>query len=378
MTKLLSALIIGLLFTQVIHAEELLQDKVRRGYAFGAHHLYRQSLIQTLQMQKEIELFLDNPNPATLNAAKVSWTQARKIYGLTEVFRFYQGPIDNAQTGVEGYINAWPLDESYIDYVVGQENAGIINNQKDYPIITKEVLLSLNGRDGEANVATGYHAIEFLLWGQDLSITGPGERSYTDFAQNAFTKNTARRRTYLKLVTELLIEHLQQVTNAWDLQEGSYRQTWNSEASVESLKKIFTGMVYLSGDELKNERLNVPYETQSQEDEHSCFSDTTVNDLIANQKAIINVFLGQYLILEVYSPYQLLEQKNSELADSLKTKMNETLHLIENLPRPFDQAILAPKNSPERLQLKKVIDQLDEQTKMLLKAALELGIEVEF
>jgi putative iron-regulated protein len=373
MFKALSALLVGLLFTQVIFAEELLQDKVRRGYAFGAHHLYRQSLMQTLQMQKEIELFLDNPNPETLEAAKGSWILARKIYGLTEVFRFYQGPIDNAQTGVEGYINAWPLDESYIDYVVGQENAGIINNQKDYPVISKEVLLSLNGRDGEANVATGYHAIEFLLWGQDLSITGPGERSYTDFTQNA-----ERRRTYLKLVTELLIEHLLQVTNAWDLQEGSYGQAWNSEASVESLKKIFTGMVYLSGDELKNERLNAPYETQSQEDEHSCFSDTTVNDLVANQQAIINVFLGQYLILEVYSPYQLLTQKNSELADNLKTKMNETLHLIENLPRPFDQAILAPENSPERLQLKKVIDQLDEQTKMLLKAALELGIEVEF
>ena len=30
------------------------------------------------------------------------------------------------------------------------------------------------GADVETNVATGYHAIEFLLWGQDLNGTGPG------------------------------------------------------------------------------------------------------------------------------------------------------------------------------------------------------------
>lgn len=40
------------------------------------------------------------------------------------------------------------------------------------PQLLAEELHMLDGV--QANVATGYHAIEFLLWGQDLNGTNPG------------------------------------------------------------------------------------------------------------------------------------------------------------------------------------------------------------
>jgi putative iron-regulated protein len=51
---------------------------------------------------------------------------------------------------------------------------------------------TLHEADGvEANVATGYHAIEFLLWGQDLNGhgVGAGNRPWTDYAAQDICTN---------------------------------------------------------------------------------------------------------------------------------------------------------------------------------------------
>jgi putative iron-regulated protein len=98
------------------------------------------------------------------------------------------------------------MDESYVDSVEGAEGAGLINDRSF--AITKASITDQNERGGEENIATGYHAIEFLLWGQDKSETGPGNRAYTDFVDGK-AANADRRRLYLKtVVTELLVDDL--------------------------------------------------------------------------------------------------------------------------------------------------------------------------
>ena len=156
-------------------------------YAAGVHAAYEASLESATELDAAIDAFLADPTDETLDAAKQAWLTARDDYGLTEAFRFYGGPIDNETDGPEGLINAWPLDEAYIDYVEGDATAGVVNDPDTYPTIDAEVLTSLNEQGGEANISTGWHAIEFLLWGQDLSTDGPGERPVTDYttADNA-------------------------------------------------------------------------------------------------------------------------------------------------------------------------------------------------
>jgi putative iron-regulated protein len=142
-----------------------------------------------------------------MSAAKQAWLDSRDPYLQTEVYRVYDGPIDTPDDGPEGLLNAWPLDEQYIDYVVGDDDAGIINGDDTIDAATLE---GLNEVGGEKNVATGYHAVEFLLWGQDLSETGPGERSYTDYVRDGSgtAANQDRRGTYLNVVGTMLVEHL--------------------------------------------------------------------------------------------------------------------------------------------------------------------------
>ena len=144
---------------------DALKTAVVANYAAGVHASYSRSLGSARAMDMAIDAFLADPTPATLEAAKRAWLIARDDYGPTEAFRFYSGPIDNEEDGPEGLLNAWPMDESYIDYVEGDASAGIINMPGGYPQITAELIESLNEEGGEENVSTGWHAIEFLLWG---------------------------------------------------------------------------------------------------------------------------------------------------------------------------------------------------------------------
>ena len=171
------------------------QQSVIATYAATAFTQYSSALEGARSLQAAIETFLADPNEANLTEARQAWLKAREAYSPTEIYRFYSGPIDD-QDGPEGLINAWPLDEAYIDYVQGDNTAGIIQQPDLYPDLTSEVLASLNEKDGETNIATGYHAIEFLLWGQDLSATGPGNRPASDYVTAPFAQ---RRKEYLRL-----------------------------------------------------------------------------------------------------------------------------------------------------------------------------------
>lgn len=162
-------------------------------YADLAHAGYEDALITARALDEATDRMLANPTEANLQAAREAWLDARVPYQQTEVFRFGNAIVDDW----EGQLNAWPLDEGLIDYVQADDyqyelgNAGatanIIASERvniggetiDVSNLTPELLAGLNEAGGsEANVATGYHAIEFLLWGQDLHgfEQGSGER----------------------------------------------------------------------------------------------------------------------------------------------------------------------------------------------------------
>src|SRR5688572_13448377 len=149
---------------------------VAEHYADVVYAAYGASIASAESMQDAVERLLAAPSAARLQTARKAWLDARDDYVVTEPFRFYGGPIDDPQDGPEGLINAWPMDEAYVDYVSGDPQAGIVNDRKTYPKITEDVIVESNEQGGETNISSGWHAIEFLLWGQDRSKDGPGAR----------------------------------------------------------------------------------------------------------------------------------------------------------------------------------------------------------
>ena len=241
-----------------------------------------------------------------------AWIAARVPYQQSEAFRFGNAMVDDW----EGKVNAWPLDEGLIDYVAtgyGSESdenpfytANIIANttlkvggvEIDVTNIDKKLLSeTLHEIDEvEANVATGYHAIEFLLWGQDLNGTNPGagNRPATDFdLTNCTNGNCDRRRDYLTASTELLIDDLQEMTNNWTA-NGAARAELIAKGEEGGLASILTGIGSLAYGELAGERTKLGLMLHDPEEEHDCFSDNTHNSHFYDAKGIKNVYLGQY------------------------------------------------------------------------------------
>ena len=351
----------------------MLEDAVTT-YAAGVHSAYQTSVTSARAMDASIDAFLAAPSQASLNAARQAWIVAREDYGPTEVFRFYGGPIDDEETGTEGLINAWPLDEGYIDYVEGNADSGIINNPAEYPEINAGVLLELNELGGETNVSTGWHAIEFLLWGQDLNEEGPGDRPFTDYTTHP---NADRRAEYLRVTSDQLIAHLEELVDAWAPNTANYRTDFESMAPLEALKSAFIGIGEMSRGELAGERMDVAYTERSQEDEHSCFSDNTHNDIIGNAKGIEMVLLGSYPGgVSGTGLIDLVSAVDSELASKLRSEVATSITAARAIPVPFDQHLRdgVSDNDPGRKAVLATIEALKTQTDTIVDAAKALGI----
>ncbi|TPV96952.1 MAG: iron-regulated protein [Myxococcales bacterium FL481] len=323
---------------------------------------YEDSLTSAVALQQAVHAFLAAPSQAGLDASKNAWLASREPYLQTEVYRFYDGPIDHPETGPEGMINAWPLDEAYIDYVAGNATAGIVNDPN--VVIDAATLMALNEQGGEANIATGFHAIEFLLWGQDMDVAGPGNRPYTDYVVGGAAANADRRGQYLRVVSDLLVQHLTDMRDAWAAGAANYRADFVAAGPEESLRRILTGMIVLSGFETGGERLQAALDSGDQEDEHSCFSDNTHRDMIQDIAGISNVWHGRYGAVSGTGVREVVADRDADLAAALDAKIDESLALANALGVPFDQEI-AVSNPAGRARVAALVLALNEQDALL-------------
>jgi putative iron-regulated protein len=362
-------------------------------YANIASANYSDAVKDAKTLQTAISAFVKAPTDATLQAAKDAWLVSRESYGTTEIFRLSNGPIDAedgwvAETygGVEGELNSWPLDENMIDYTVDANNERTTGNiidtvglftpggedvtAVDVTTLTPAVLGELNTNGGDANVAAGYHAIEFMLWGQDQDYNNmiedtisngamtAGQRPLTDFT---IDKLAERRLAYLGSVAQKMVDDLSIVASAWEDKvngdKGLYRaalleQLTGDQASKNielstALKQIFAGVGVFSKSELANERIAVAVLTPSEEDEHSCFSDNTHRDIALNYQGIKNVLLGEYKGKKVGPAFidNLSTEEQAEIATlmaDIETRI-ATINTLATTTMHFDYQI-RPEN----------------------------------
>ncbi|MEH6545357.1 MAG: imelysin family protein [Sneathiella sp.] len=351
---------------------------VKNNYAVLVLETYTQAHKDSQVMQKTIAAFLANPSQYTLQSARSSWLNARVSYLQTEAFRFYEGPIDYAneetgEEGPEGRLNAWPLNEAFIDYVEGNANSGLVNDVSFE--VSAETIRAMDQVEDESDATTGFHAIEFLLWGQDMNLTSPGNRSWKDY--RAGEGNNDRRRIYLQTVTTMLVEDLDSLVVAWSADNpDSYGSTFKALDDKEALGRILTALATLSEFELAAERIATGLDSGDQEDEQSCFSDNTLNDFIYDQRGIRNVYFGSYGNISGAGIDSLV----AKLAPALNIKMIAALNKVEDamsrMPYPYDATLASPEGSPQRAAAESVIDALYNQSDVLKDIGKLLGVKV--
>ena len=359
----------------IVGADPLRQQVVDQ-YAGLVLANYEDALGKAKALQTQVNAFVLAPSAKGLEDCKTAWLASRVPYLQTEAFRFYDGPIDAAADNFEGLINAWPLDEAYIDYVSDDKDAGVINDLAAYPAITEAVLLGDNEKNGETDVKVGYHAIEFLLWGQDLYADGPGKRPYTDYLTGGTASNQMRRGQYLKVVTDLLVKDLESVRAQWET-AGAYRKDFTAPANLDrSLMNMLNGMGKLSKGELSGERMTVLLASKDQEDEHSCFSDNTKNDFVYDEAGIYNVYIGKYTrtdgtVFDGAGLDDLVKSKDATANTAMIARLDASVTAINAIPGPVDQAV---SKSPD--SFKAAITALRAQADQLSVAAKTIGINL--
>ena len=373
------------------------KDEVMAHYSDLAQAKYQDSLTTARNLQSAVNRLIAQPTQANLITAREAWTASRVPYQQSEVYRFGNAIVDDW----EGKVNAWPLDEGLIDYVASsygaesEENPGyranVIANRSftfagktiDASNINRALLESLHELGGvEANVATGYHAVEFLLWGQDLNGTGAGagNRPASDFdPSNCSWGNCERRAAYLKAATDLLIDDLAWMSAQWG-PGGEARMT----AATTGLSAILTGMGSLSYGELAGERMKLGLLLHDPEEEHDCFSDNTHASHYYDALGIRNVYLGEYMRLDgktmngpslssqVASSAPAVDKQMRAQLDATMTAMSALMKSAE-AGEAYDQMI-GEGNTSGNARVQAAIDSLTTQTKSIEMVVTTLGL----
>ena len=372
-------------------------------YADIALAKYEDALTTAKALDQAADALIAKPSAETLAAAREAWKAARIPYQQTEVYRFGNAIVDDW----EGRVNSWPLDEGLIDYVdkgYGTEsdentlytanviaNPSIeINGQKvDASKITPELISGTlqEAGDIEANVATGYHAVEFLLWGQDLNGTGPGAgvRPFTDYDTAACTGgNCERRAEYLAAATDLLVADLEEMVANWG-PEGAARKGLLDGDPKAGISTILTGMGSLSYGELAGERMKLGLLLHDPEEEHDCFSDNTHNSHLYDAIGIRNAYQGSYRridgsTVEGPSVSDLVREADPAIDAELSGKLDVTVAAMEAIARraeggeAYDQQI-GEGNAEGNAAVQAGIDGLVDQTKSIERAVAALKLD---
>ncbi len=375
--------------------------EVGQTYVAIAAAAYGDALTGAQALQGVVAALIAAPSDANLQAARAAWVAARPAYMQTEVYRFGNAIVDDW----EGRVNAWPLDEGLIDYVAtgqgqNEENAlstlNVIATPQftlsgvaiDASVITPDLISGTLQEAGgiEANVASGYHAIEFLLWGQDLNGTGPGAgmRPFSDYIQGdgCTGGNCDRRAQYLQAAADLLVTDLTEMAVAWA--PGGAAATVITNDPQAALTAMLTGMGSLSYGELAGQRIRLGLMLNDPEEEHDCFSDNTHNSHYYDALGIQNVYVGQYTrtdgsVVSGPSLSQLVAaadpaadaQLTAELASSVAALA--TLKVAAEGGMAYDQ-MLAPGNAQGEALIMAAVEALVTQTASVERAMTALGL----
>ena len=352
---------------------------VVRTYARNLAQGYADSVDDQNAFKDVVTTFLANPDEESLAAARASWLASRAHYMLTEGARFYDGPIDVDPPNNEALLNSWPLDEAYIDYTTDalgkvNETVGVVNDPSMLKDITADGLDALNAKGGDTDISAGYHAVEFLLWGQALKDVGPGERPASDYDLNGPRPNPDRRGQYLMVAVDGIIGHLSDVRDAW-APTADYRVAFEADPAA-SLTKIFTGLAKFSKGELGSQRIGAAYMSKERRDQHDCFSSETLVDYERDARGIQAMYFGKYGDNDGPGLDDLVRAADPAIDKKLSDMIQASIDAIVAIPKPFEAAIAGDDDSQGRVAIKTALDALSAQGDEFGAAAAALGLSI--
>ena len=237
------------------------------------------------QLQTSVQLFLSAPNKKTLEEARLHWISTHNSYIGSKLFRALNikhpeldhSQIDPVKHSLAIRIDQSPLLPGYLDAVEGYPQSGYVFS----PLPIDAVTLNNEHQFSDTLYVTlGFHAVEFLLWGEGNEQT----RTSSDYAVPIDNKENpesaqARRSQLLSLTTKLLTEDLQMQCQEWLTTEGYYPSQLSAKSEKEQNEYIVATMEQrLSDIQINSTQIKNAVEP------HSAFAHSDEQDLQAQIK----------------------------------------------------------------------------------------------
>lgn len=192
------------------------------------------SITESNSLRIAIQSFLQSPTEDNLATAREQWLISHKTYAQLEMFI----SLGHSNPGLFGNllptnfsIDAQPTSPGYLDYFDAYTNSGIVN---DIAVrLTAQTLRKQHGFSDPSEVSLGFHAIEYLLWGES------GKRLATDYIAvqelNDSQKSAElriidlpnnRRRVLLNLLSVILTDDISKLKHQLENPTDTIRQNY--------------------------------------------------------------------------------------------------------------------------------------------------------
>ena len=280
------------------------------------------SINTAIALQQASENFLKNPNNTTLKALKSSWQISHQQYLRTII---YQSVSKNYRRS-RFQIDAWPIEAGYLDYLKEYPNTGIVNDLT--LVISEEAITEQHGFSSEFDVCKGFHAIEFLIWGEGPDPNSVGNRSAKDFLpMTSLTQQQQenqlqlkdlannRRRELLRLLVNLLIKDLSELEANWQ-SSGSYSQQLVSLPPRAQIKFLVENLDRYLRREILEKSLG--------DSAHGEYSNTGVDSWLAHAASLAEIYneTDQPILAPLFNK---IDEKQNQILAALLTELGSAL-----------------------------------------------------
>jgi putative iron-regulated protein len=307
-------------------------------------------------MDSKLASFMYHPNPMSQEEVKQAWRQSYDDFLYSLVFSYLpiQDPPDwhtqkIAYNDLLLQLDSGDIEGGYIDYIPGYPFSGIVNDLT--LAIDEDSIRSQHGFTDLTNASLGYHAIEFMFWGQE------GKRSAHDFfpqentapvpmnetdesAHNHEVKDTLddegsfhipqnhnRRRQYTKLLSDLLQKDLHRIQRRWEPSTGYYAQLLQQSNTDNTLQAALIAGQRLISEELLQKRFQL---TSSE------FSNGSQQDLLALLTGLELWYFPKDEDQQEASLGFLMQQADAKIAEDFIQSLTTSMTCIEKMTNNHD------------------------------------------
>jgi len=313
-------------------------DEIMKLWNQRAESCYQSVGLAMLELRAQNNEFLEFPSQSLLLQLQGTWNSAHQLFSACLI---YQQPIpfsfETTFLTTLNQIESWPIQGGYIDYLQGYEHTGLINDLTvdiNLPVLKEQHKLT-----DSFDVSLGFHALEFILWGDTLERSSDDfEASEPDFSNIGYETNAKnRRRAYLLAVVSQIDDQVAQLQSRWDSADNSFSSTLSTMTDQQQNAYILSSITsYIT--HLNSRFFNPEYENDLFLINESPYSHTTRDGVVVSFHEFETLLNGILNIQIAFLPEDDMEQKQQTvLMQDLLKELSFQIDLLPDLsPESLD------------------------------------------